>query len=90
MISDQTAARLRLIRSAQLRRVKKAALKRGLPVERDMKILRDVSNGDTKQASARNRTSESQVRRILARYADIAEGILAEDRRKAMDFDKEV
>lgn len=90
MISDQTAARLRLIRSAQLRRVKKAALKRGLPVERDMKILRDVSNGNTKQASERNRTSESQVRRILARYADIAEGILAEDRRKAMDFDKEV
>ena len=55
-----------------------------------MKILRDVSNGNTKQASERNRTSESQVRRVLARYADIAEGILAEDRRKAMDFDKEV
>lgn len=90
MISDQTATRLRVIRLAQLRRVKAAALKRGLPVERDLKVLRDIVHGSTEAAAERSRISESLARHILKRYADIAEGILAEDRRKALNYDEEV
>lgn len=90
MISDQTAARLRLIRSAQLRRVRKEAMRRGLPVDRDIKVIRDIAHGSPSQAAEKSRMSESSARRILAQYVEIAEMILAEDRRKAMDFEKEV
>lgn len=78
MIGDQTAHRLRLIRNAGLQKVRKAAAACGRQdVGRDMQVLRDVANGSTPQAAAKNNMSESTVRHIVKRYAQIAEEILS-------------
>ena len=88
MISEKTSERLRLIRKAGVGRVKKTALRLGVKtVERDMKILRDIANGSVPQAAERSRVSEALARRVLARYAEIAESVIARDKRSGRGSD---
>lgn len=77
MISDQTSAKLRRIRTAGLSRLREIAQEQGYPCERDRKVLRDIANGSMEQAAEKIRLSYSSVRRILRRYDMLAQGIIA-------------
>ena len=88
MISDQTAARLRHIQQAGLSRLREIAQEKGWPWERDLQVLRDIQNGSLEQAAAKNRLSYGTVQHILNRYDKLAQGIIEEKRRKAMDYEE--
>lgn len=80
---DGTSVRLRTIRIAGLSRVKRAALRMGVTtVERDMKILRDVANGNVPEAAFRSGCSQATVTRVVKRYEEIALALLQRSRSK--------
>lgn len=78
MINATTAAKLRTIRRAGLAKVRRAAARQGITtVERDIQILRDIAHGSTNQAAEKAGICSTSVRRLLDKYAKIAEDILA-------------
>ena len=88
MISDQTAAKLRNIRSAGLSLLREKAQQRGWNWTRDRKVLKDIANGNIDQAAKKNRVAHSTVQNILKRYDEEARRILDEKRRKAMNYEE--
>lgn len=83
MIEQQTASRLRTIRSAGLGRVKAQAIRQGITsVEADIQTLRWVANGSTNQAAAKRGTDVANICRLIRKYEKIAKGILEEDVRR--------
>ena len=88
MISDQTAAKLRNIRSAGLSLLREKAQQRGWNWTRDRKVLKDIANGNIDQAAKKNRVAHSTVQNILKRYDEEARRILDERRRKAMNYEE--
>lgn len=88
MIGDQTAAKLRRIRTAGLSRLREIAQAQGYPWERDRKVLKDIANGSMEQAAEKSRLSYSSVQHILRRYDRLAQGIIEERRRKAMNYEE--
>ena len=88
MISDQTAAKLRNIRSAGLSLLREKAQQRGWNWTRDRKVLKDIANGNIDQAAKKNRVAHSTVQNILKRYDEEARRILDERRRKAMHYEE--
>lgn len=76
MIGDQTAAKLRRIRTAGLSRLREIAQEKGYPWERDRKVLKDIANGSMEQAAEKSRLSYSSVQHILRRYDRLAQGII--------------
>lgn len=88
MISDQTAAKLRNIRSAGLSLLREKAQARGWNWTRDRQVLKDIANSNIDQASKKNRVDHSTVQNILKRYDEEARRILDEKRRKAMNYEE--
>lgn len=83
MIEQQTASRLRTIRSAGLGRVKAQALRQGITsADADMQTLKWIANGSITQAADKLGVNSAVVGRTLRKYEKIAKGILEEDARR--------
>lgn len=51
-------------------------------------MLKDIANGSMEQAAEKSRLNYSSVQRILRRYDMLAQGIIEERRRKAMNYEE--